>query len=160
MDLANALIPQIRLQTSDRIRFVNVEGLAIVLRRLAFPSRWEDLSVEFGRHYSTIQLLDARWSHLLDFNPDHFNGQLRNWADAIATRGSPRIINIVAFLDGTLRKTCRPHPNPASLPPHITQYMLQRVQYNGHKRHHGFKYQSVTAPNGLVIGTTDGRFHW
>ena len=41
------------------------------------------------------------------------------------------------FIDGTTRKICRPEKD-------------QKVMYNGHKRGHAFKYQSVTAPNGLI----------
>ena len=42
----------------------------------------------------------------------------------------------------------------------ITRHMLQQSQYNGHKRHHGFKFQDIIAPNGLIIscyGPVDGR---
>ena len=42
----------------------------------------------------------------------------------------------------------------------VTSYMVQRAQYNGHKRHHGIKFQNVVAPNGLIIscyGPVDGR---
>jgi len=42
----------------------------------------------------------------------------------------------------------------------ITRNMIQRAQYNGHKRHHGFKFQDIIAPNGLIIGCfgpVDGR---
>jgi hypothetical protein len=145
-----------------------VEGLAIVLRRLAFPARWCDLVGVFGRHESTLcrifhevlEELDNVWSHLLVFNPTHFNGQLQNWRAAVVDRGAPDALNIVAFLDGTLRRTCQPAPDPASLPPGVTPYMLQRAQYNGHKRHHGFKFQCIVAPNGLIIccfGPVPGR---
>ena len=68
---------------------------------------------------------------------------------------SPNNLGIVAFLDGTLLKTCRPR-----LPPGVTTNALQRAQYNGHKKHHGFKFQHVLAPNDIIIGAygpLDGR---
>jgi hypothetical protein len=166
--MADALLPNIDRQSRSRDKYNNVEGLAIVIRRLAFPSRWPDLTGVFGRPPATLcrifhevlQELDENFGHLLDFNPQHFAGQLQNWAAAIADAGSPAILNIVAFLDGTLRRTTRPGPASSSLPPGVTPYALQRAQYSGHKRHHGFKFQDVVAPNGLLIacfGPVDGR---
>ena len=58
--LADYLLPGIRRRTTDRIRYNNVEGLAIVIRRLEFPARWSDLSREFGRHPTVIcRIYDA-----------------------------------------------------------------------------------------------------
>jgi len=53
------------------------------------------------------------------------------------------------FIDGTVRSICRP-----------TKY--QRVCYNGHKRVHGLKFQSVVLPNGLIghlFAPLEGRRH-
>jgi hypothetical protein len=50
------------------------------------------------------------WGDLLRFNPTRFQSQLRNWRDAIVGRGAPPNAGIVAFIDGTLRKTCAPTP--------------------------------------------------
>jgi hypothetical protein len=67
--LADYLLPGIRRRTTDRIRYNNVEGLAIVIRRLAFPARWSDLSREFGRHPTVIcRIYDAVmevWSFII-----------------------------------------------------------------------------------------------
>ena len=41
------------------------------------------------------------------------------------------------FIDGTVRPIARPGEN-------------QRVVYNGHKRVHALKFQSVVLPNGLI----------
>ena len=41
------------------------------------------------------------------------------------------------FIDGTVRAISKPGER-------------QRVIYNGHKRIHGIKFQSVTLPNGLI----------
>jgi len=40
-------------------------------------------------------------------------------------------------VDGTFRETCRPQEE-------------QRTMYSGYKRHHGFKYQAVVCPDGLI----------
>jgi hypothetical protein len=89
-----------------------------------------------------------------------FQGQLQNFRDAISSRGAPPQLGIVAFLDGTLRRTCRPGPDPSRLPPGVTMNALKRAQYNGHKKHHGLKFQNVVAPNGIILasfGPIDGR---
>ena len=45
--------------------------------------------------------------------------------------------NCWGFIDGTVRPICRPNVN-------------QKIVYNGHKRLHGIKFQSVVAANGLI----------
>lgn len=53
------------------------------------------------------------------------------------------------FIDGTVRPVCRPGQN-------------QRVLYNGHKRIHTIKFQSVVIPNGLIshlFGPVEGKRH-
>ena len=97
---------------------------------------------------------------MLAFNPHQFHARLAEYADDIDTRGAPRNLNVVAFIDGTLRRTTRPAPDPTRLPPGITMNDIQRSQYNGHKRHHGIKYQNISLPNGLIAacyGPMDGR---
>jgi len=168
IELADELLPGFVHRTLSRDVYTNTEGLAIVIRRLVFPSRWSDLTAVFGRppaqlcriFHEVLAELDLTWGFLLDFNPTHFNGQLQNWAQAIAARGAPAPLNIIAFIDGTLRRTTRPAPSAAGLPAGVTPYAIQRAQYSGHKRHHGFKFQDIIAPNGLIIGSygpVDGR---
>ena len=51
-------------------------------------------------------------------------------------KGTP-LDNLWGFVDGTVGAISRPG-------------IHQRVLYNGHKRYHALKFQSVVAPNGLV----------
>ena len=70
------------------------------------------------------------------------------YADAIQAKGAALDI-CWGFVDGTVRAICRPKVN-------------QRVVYNGHKRVHSLKFQSVVAPNGLIakfFGPVEGRRH-
>lgn len=63
-------------------------------------------------------------------------------------QGAP-LDNCFGFIDGTVRPICRPNIN-------------QRVMYNGHKRVHGIKFQSVVVPNGLIAnlsGPYEGKKH-
>ena len=53
------------------------------------------------------------------------------------------------FIDGTVQPVCRPGVN-------------QRAIYNGHKRVHSIKFQSVSLPNGLIgnlYGPVEGKCH-
>jgi hypothetical protein len=50
---------------------------------------------------------------------------------------SNAVNKIWGFIDGTLRRTCRP-------------IRFQRAVYSGHKRCHGIKFQSVVTPDGLI----------
>ena len=66
----------------------------------------------------------------------------------LRAQGAP-LPNCVGFIDGTLRAICRP-----------TRH--QRIVYNGHKRFHGLKFQSVVTPDGIVahlFGPVVGRVH-
>lgn len=58
------------------------------------------------------------------------------YADAVADKGAA-LSNCFGFVDGTVRPICRPGKD-------------QKVVYNGHKRVHALKFQSVPLPNGLV----------
>ena len=53
------------------------------------------------------------------------------------------------FIDGTVRPISRPR-------------IHQRIVYNGHKRQHALKYQSITTPNGMIAnlyGPIEGKRH-
>lgn len=57
--------------------------------------------------------------------------------------------NIIGFIDGTIRPLCRP-------------IRFQRVVFNGHKRCHSLKFQSVVSPDGMILnmfGPVEGRRH-
>ena len=45
--------------------------------------------------------------------------------------------NCWGYVDGTFRPFCRPTKN-------------QRWHYSGHKKQHGFKYQAIATPDGLI----------
>ena len=70
---------------------------------------------------------NQRWLH-----PD----KLMKYAEAVHAKCNS-LDNCWGFIDGTVRPICRPEEN-------------QKVVYNGHKRVHALKYQSVVAANGLI----------
>ena len=95
-----------------------------------------------------MDYLFDEYSHLLaDLNqPCLSRDLLRHFAATIHDRGA-HLENCWGFIDGTMRSLCNPGEN-------------QRILYNGHKRVHGIKCQSVVAPNGLIaslFGPVEGR---
>ena len=135
-----------------------MESLCIFLKRLAYPCRYTDMVYRFGRSPSelcvifsnVLDIVYATHHHRLDswdqpfLSPD----QLHNYAQAVHQRGAP-LQNCFGFIDGTVRKIARPKYH-------------QRVMYNGHKRVHAIKFQSIVLPNGLIAnlsGPYEGKRH-
>jgi len=123
-----------------------IEGLCMLLRRLSYPCRYRDMIQWFTKPVPVFSMvtnilidhiyaIHGRWltqTNLDISSPDH----LEMYAAAITLRGSP-LHNCFGFIDGTVRPTARPEES-------------QRVVYNGHKRVHTLKFQSVVLPNGLI----------
>ncbi len=97
-----------------------------------------------------VEDLYERYSHMLhDLDQPWLSSEnLQIFATTIHNKGAV-LDNCWGFVDGTVRPICRPKRN-------------QREVYNGHKRVHALKYQSVVAPNGLIAnlyGPVEGRRH-
>ena len=98
---------------------------------------------------NVMNFIYERWHHLLfDLNqPWLSRANLELFAAAIHNRGAA-LENCWAFVDGTVRPISRPGN--------------QRVLYNGHKKIHAIKFQSVAAPSGLIAnlyGPVEGKRH-
>ena len=123
-----------------------IEGLCVVLKRFVYPCRLNDMVHRFGRSVPELSLIASEVTDFIHDNHAHllhsFNQPwlqphcLEEFANAIYDRGAA-LENCWAFVDGTVRAICRPGEH-------------QRVMYNGHKRVHAIKFQSVVAPNGLI----------
>ncbi|XP_078379986.1 uncharacterized protein LOC144662926 [Oculina patagonica] len=122
------------------------EGLCIALKRFAYPCRYSDMIPIFGRSVAELSMISnevvdwiynthghrvSQWNHTI-MNP----ASLVTYADAIHDRGAA-LENSFGFIDGTVRPITRPIVN-------------QRTVYNGRKRVHSLKFQSVTLPNGMI----------
>ena len=94
-----------------------------------------ELSMIFNLVLDTIYIQHnhriTQWNNTL-LNP----ALLETYAQVIHQKGSP-FPNCFGFIDGTVRPICRPQNN-------------QRIVYNGHKRVHGLKFQSVVLPSGMI----------
>jgi hypothetical protein len=99
---------------------------------------------------TVVDDLYERYSHLFcNFNQPWLSPEnLLRYATAIHDKGAA-LDNCWGFLDGTVRPICRPMQNQGDV-------------YNGHKRLHALKFQSVMAPNGLIanlFGPIEGKRH-
>ena len=125
-----------------------LEGLCLLLKRLAYPCRYFDLISTFGRPVPELCMIA---NTVLDWVFNEHGFRLTSWnqpfltpaclqeyACAIARQGSP-LTNCFGFIDGTVRPICRPGEK-------------QRVVYNGHKRVHALKFYSTAKWYGPVEG--------
>ena len=152
------------LQIPDRVVCYNrlvvpgVEATCIFLKRYAYPIRFGDMIPRFGRPAAQLSMIATEMTNFI-YNRYHNKlsslqqqwlapAELEKFAQAVNDLGAP-LSNCWGFIDGTVRPICRPGE-------------MQRVVYNGHKRIHALKFQSIAAPNGLVAhmyGPVEGRRH-
>ena len=196
------------LRCEQRSICEDIEGLCMLLKRVAYPCRLSDMIPRFGRPVSVISLItndvidyiyDVHGHLITQWNQDLLNhGALQRYADAISGQGAPldnrpfavydhmvqnppcwranrplghpkqkniklscfvldvpvggllssmadfvpcdrklQRAHCFGFVDGTVRPISRPDER-------------QRIVYNGHKRVHALKFQSLSLPNGLI----------
>ena len=123
-----------------------MEALCILLRRLSYRCRYSDMIPRFGRPapvLSTVTnkvidfIYDTHGRRVMEWNHDLLSpARLQTYADAVYANGAA-FENCFGFVDGTVRPIARPDEN-------------QRVVYNGHKRVHALKFQSLALPNGII----------
>ena len=123
-----------------------MEGLCMLLRPLAYPCRFGDMVSRFG---STVPILSMATNHVIDFIYNTHGHRITRWNNLLlnppALEMYARLVhhkgaalqNCFGFVDGTVRPIARPDQH-------------QRVMYNGHKRVHAIKFQSLVLPNGLI----------
>ncbi len=154
-----------RLQVPDELRnddngllFSGFEGFSVLLRRMIYPHRLHDHIKTFGRSIpelsvifnTTLEFLYSTWGQLLTdpWNSAWFQNNLTIFAQVIANKGCT-VDNLIGFVDGTVRPTCRPKHH-------------QRELFNGHDRVHALKFQNTVVPNGIIahqFGPYEGRRH-
>lgn len=140
------------LRIPDKFTCVNgtvasgLEGLLMFLKRFSYPCRLSDMIPRFGRSVPEMSLiLSEVTSHIFGTNAHLLNdldqpwlqpARLESYAQVIHQKGAA-LDNCWGFVDGTVRPVCRPGEH-------------QRVLYNGHKRVHAIKFQSVVTPDGMI----------
>ena len=130
--------------------------LLMVLFRFSRPRRiYKDMEAYFGYRRSKISASIKAMVHALHAlslryldNPAIFQHRMAHYAERIFAKCGV-VQSVWGFIDGTLRKTCRPS-------------FFQKLLYSGHKRAHGIKFQSVVAPDGFftcMFGPITGNRH-
>jgi hypothetical protein len=128
-------------------------ALLVVLARLAFPGRWETLSLVFGRSKTWLStvfvdvttFLAAEFGDLLRWHPQLTPDRVHAFADAIQHIGGFQedTLGVWDFVDGNFCGFCRPEG-----------IERQRAFYSGHKKAHGMKFQAIVTPDGLASSST------
>lgn len=121
--------------------------LCLLLRRLAFPTRYMDLCESFG---GSETHLSAAFNDLCLFLRNEFKtiltlstrrvptSRLGRYARRVARcRDGEMVQDCFGFVDSTTRQTCRPGH-------------FQSVSYNPHKHIHGFKSLTLVTPDGMI----------
>ena len=129
----------------NNVRVDDVEALCAVLKCFASPCRFIDMIQLLARPIPQLSiicnqmrnLIYENWNHLLsNLNQPWLSPQcLQGFCNTIRQKGAA-LSNCWGFVDGTVRPISRLNES-------------QKILYNGHKKIHGIKFQSVVAPNGL-----------
>jgi nuclease HARBI1 len=135
----------------NRVTFTAETAMAIMLRRLAYPTRLADMATLFGLDTSSIsRIVNHMLTEIIDRYRDHIHfwpgltaARIRKYA-AVITQHTPAVIDIWGFIDGTFRDIAKPEVDESS-------------SYSGYEREHGQKYQGVLCPDGLVV-SMDGPY--
>jgi len=129
-----------------RYRFTGIHATLVLLRRFAYPNRWADINKDLKRSVSQcstlfndlIEFLCLRFDSLLSWNTRLLTvKRMQYYADCLGRAGCP-LPGCWAFLDGTFRQSVRP-------------WMFQEHLFSGHKRAHGYKFQGLASPDGLMV---------
>ncbi|KAK3727215.1 hypothetical protein QZH41_020352 [Actinostola sp. cb2023] len=134
------------------------EGLCMLLKRMSYSCRYGDMIHRFAKPVPVLSMVtnqvldhiyDTHGHKVLQWNHELLNPvKLQTYVDAITAQEAP-LQNCFGFIDRTVRPISRPGEN-------------QRIVYNGHKRVHALKFQSIALPNGLIgnlYGPVEGKKH-
>ena len=123
-----------------------LEGLCMLIKRLSYPCRYGDMIHRFAKPVPVLSMItnqmidyvyNVHGNRVLNWNHEVLSPvNLQTYVDAVTARGAP-LPNCFGFIDGTVRPISRPGEH-------------QRLLYNGHKRVHALKFQSIALPNGLI----------
>jgi len=146
-----------KIKCTNRYSCPYETGVLLCLFRLSRPRRLRpDMESFFHMRKSHISAcLQTFMEAFYKVSMPYFNSAARwkprfeLYAHLIRRKSRCTGINIWGFINGTVRKTCRPS-------------RFQRLLYSGHKRVHGIKFQSVVTPDGfiaLLFGPIPGNRH-
>ena len=145
-----------RIFCTNRYRVHYETAMLIMLYRFSRPIRIRpEMESFFGMRKSHISavlqtITTAMYAVSQPYlnNPGIFRHRMALYARKVY-RKCELLQNVWGFIDGTLRKICRPT-------------YFQRQAYSGHKRCHGVKFQAIYTPDGLIaclFGPMNGNRH-
>ncbi|XP_033109298.1 uncharacterized protein LOC117110643 [Anneissia japonica] len=147
---------QVKCRNNSKIE--GIEAFCIMLQQYAYPCRYIDVIKTFARPVPQLCLITGQMTNhiynmfgrlLTDLDQPWLSPvNLEKYTQAVFEKGAP-LINCWGFIDGTVRPVCRPQEN-------------QQVLFDGHKRLHSIKFQSLVAANGMIAnmhGPIEGRRH-
>ena len=150
-------IPEVIIVPGHRDRVCHVEAVCLMLDRMAYPRKWNDLSQRYNRHKSALSRIFKYLIHTIitgarsiiiaakTTTPE----RLENYARAFWRRGVPQMLKVWSLID--VKKVVIARPGRPD---------RQRAQYSGHSKKHCFKFQTLQAPDGLILHCSycnDGR---
>ena len=149
-------IPPVIIVPGHRDRVSQVEVICILLDRMAYPRKWSDLACRYNRHASALsrifkyamhKIIQGGMKILTAATSCLTEERLQSYARAFWQKGVPTNLLIWSVIDVKKVKICRPS-------------IGQRAQYSGHKKIHCFKFQTLQAPDGIIVHcsySSDGR---
>jgi hypothetical protein len=155
------------IKLGNRCSYTAEEIFLFSVNRLVYPGRLDDLCDIFGRDFSQwsrafsffiVYMMD-NWAYLVTGNlaywAPHFHSFSESIRHKIIEKGGAHYqsLRACAFVDRTVIQTCRPgagNAEPGPLAPRYNQF-IQQSSYNGWKKHHGYKYQTLEGPNGMCL---------
>jgi hypothetical protein len=164
--IAGFQFPEMMISTSGH-KFTGQEVALVGLYRLHRPTTLADAcwGARFRLDYDGVgkcfklflrHLVD-HWQYLITDNVVFWKPYLAGFAESIrnkcASKGVdfPRGFRVFGFIDNTMNATCRPGGGPARDGTYAPRNdpLIQRAWYNGWKKLHGMKWQTVDLPNGM-----------
>ena len=155
-------------------KFSGEEVMLLGLYRLHFPSYYNHFSYKelFGFDNQRASLafklflrhISLNWGYLLLDNMQFWKPYIPQCAEAIRQKllrepyncyfeppGQEAGFNIFGFIDNTMNATCRPGGGPTRDGTNAPRNdpLIQRAWYNGWKKVHGMKWQTIDLPNGM-----------
>ena len=109
----------------------DIEDFCIFLKRHAYPCRYLDLIHRFARTVPELFTINKFESTMV------ISKQFPNIYWCSSWQRSPSLENCCGFVNGTVSPICRLEER-------------QRIMYNGNKKVHAIKFQTVVASNGLI----------
>lgn len=161
-----------QVRSTEGCVFSGEEMLLVALYRMRRPTTLTDIAFKeiFGFKYQRVSIcvrtfvnyIISAWGYLLLNNMEYWKPHLQSCSTAIRDKlgrlgcefpppGTPGGFNVFSWIDNTMNATCRPGGGPRrdGVNAPRNDPLIQRAFYNGWKKLHGMKWQTVDLPNGM-----------